>query len=352
MPICFYVRCKPQGADAIELVKHTKRVFLGYPPYKKGRFAIARANNIHESMYDLSRDEPRERDLEFEYKREVSKNANLIREVVSHPGSIVLVPRPESGQCFLGKVERFELVNDPPWLPQYKTLRLQQANRLRSLGNDIWSEDREHFGDVVQTFIVNALRAIPLFAIPAWIRYQLFGRATASRIVEKIPGQQPYQVLEAIYNSPTRPIDVSFTLDTQVVEERLLNFTSPVVFEHLMCELLQLEYPDQYWWHVGGVGDGGVDALGFRANGQIVGALQCKLAPFPQNALLALGKEMNAHFPESDKPTIFVCSLHSKTNSVRENNVVVYGRRGIVELLLRHREQSVFAVMLGLRKLN
>src|SRR5262249_37728724 len=194
MPLCFFVRCKPQGTDAIELVRRTNRVFLGYPPYREGCFSSSNPGNVRETLYDLSLGESRKLDLSFlehprhrqSYSREVSKNANLIQEVVRAPGSLVLVPRPESGVCFLGKVLRFELVNAPPWFADYKVLRLAQAPRLQSLDCDVWSDDRNHLGDVVQTFVVDDLKAIPLFAIPAWIRYQLFGRATAARIYPKI----------------------------------------------------------------------------------------------------------------------------------------------------------------------
>lgn len=188
MPICFFVRCKPQGADVIEIVKRTKRVFLGYPPYRDGAFSLSKCTNVPQSIYDLSVVEPRKLDITFldsdrdrrSYSKQVSTNANLVQDVLQDSGSLVLIPRLEAGVCFLGEVRCFELVNDPPWLSDYKSLRLSQERRLRNQAMDIWSDDRNHLGDVVQTFVIDTLKAVPFFAVPAWIRHQLFQRATIS----------------------------------------------------------------------------------------------------------------------------------------------------------------------------
>jgi hypothetical protein len=32
----FFVKCRPQGADIIDLVLAEKRVFIGYPPWRRG----------------------------------------------------------------------------------------------------------------------------------------------------------------------------------------------------------------------------------------------------------------------------------------------------------------------------
>ena len=63
MSVCFFTRCKPQGADAIELVKAIDRAFLGYPPVRKGK-AVGRLS-IHTSLFDLSRDSPSPTELEL-----------------------------------------------------------------------------------------------------------------------------------------------------------------------------------------------------------------------------------------------------------------------------------------------
>ena len=41
------------------------------------------------------------------------------------------------------------------------------------------------------------------------------------------------------------------------VERRLVESVGPGTFEHLCVSLLQLEFPEEVWVHVGGSGDGG-----------------------------------------------------------------------------------------------
>jgi len=213
----------------------------------------------------------------------------------------------------------------------------------------VWTEEADHVGDIVQTFFLEDLREIPFFAIPAWIRHQLFGRATVGRIKPNIPNHDPYNVLSKIYESGDRPIDVSPTDNPEIVAERLLNFVTPAIFEMLICELLLLDRPGEYWWHVGGSGDGGVDALGFSKDGSIVGAAQCKLAALSQDELLMLGKEMVSHFSAAHRTAIFVCSLYSTLDSIEQGGVTVFGRSAIVRLLLKHKNRSTFGAMIGLR---
>jgi hypothetical protein len=56
----------------------------------------------------------------------------------------------------------------------------------------------------------------------------------------------------------------------------MLTFISPSALEHLCVALLQLEYPDELWWHIGGSGDGGADGLGYSDQWESTGLLQCK----------------------------------------------------------------------------
>jgi hypothetical protein len=357
MPLCFYSRCKPQGADVIDLVESTKRIFLGYPPYKPGRWDFARRDNVRETLYDLSIEDPTDLDLRDRkgtalrgYRHQVTFNQRLIRQAIAEPPALALVPRPELGKCFLGRVKCFELVDKPMWIDDYEKLRRKHESDLRRAGQDVWSDPRSHVGDVVQTFLLDDLRDCPFFAIPAWIRYQLFGRATAGRITGVVPSQDPYKVLSSIYETGNRQVDLSPTDDPDVVAERLLTFVTPAIFEHLVCELLQLDRAGEFWWHVGGTGDGGVDALGFNDTGATVGASQCKLSALPLDTLLKLGREMSSRFREGAKPHVYVWSLYTVFDTVKEENVTAYGRDAIVRILMSHRTRSVFAGMLGLNR--
>jgi hypothetical protein len=59
---------------------------------------------------------------------------------------------------------------------------------------------------------------------------------------------------------------------------KLLEWCSPITFEHLVVQLLQLEAePGVTWHHIGGTGDGGVDGMALSEDGKsILGVLQCK----------------------------------------------------------------------------
>jgi hypothetical protein len=158
----------------------------------------------------------------------------------------------------------------------------------------------------------------------------------------------PHAVLSQVHLSGTRAVDFDPTNDPASVEDRLLNFVTPGVFEHLICELLQLDRQEEYWWHVGGPGDGGVDALGFDRTGATVGAAQCKLANHSPASLLAFGHDMRAAFPSSSTPHIFVCSLYSDFDTEFHEGITALGRQAIVRLMLKHRARSTFSKMLGL----
>ena len=127
-PIVFLIRNKPSGmgeqADIINLCLQENRVFVGYPPFKKG--IPFKEHNILSCTYDISKDDFTQEDIvnpNF-YSRGVSKNKKLVSEVI--PESFVIIPRPERGFYYIGKIKKFELVNDPKWIEDYKKIRLDQ----------------------------------------------------------------------------------------------------------------------------------------------------------------------------------------------------------------------------------
>ena len=77
-----------------------------------------------------------------------------------------------------------------------------------------------------------------------------------------------------IDGTPAPPL--TDTDDVAEIQRRLLTFVSPATLEHLCVELLQLEHPDETWWHVGGAGDGGADGLGYTHDWIPSGRVQCK----------------------------------------------------------------------------
>jgi hypothetical protein len=92
-PVVFFNRCRP-NCDIINLVLDQKRVFIGYPAYRPGKYLQDR--DFRDALIDLSSPDQDQDPLAAEidsrsYRRGISANRNLVRDV--QPGAIVLVPR-------------------------------------------------------------------------------------------------------------------------------------------------------------------------------------------------------------------------------------------------------------------
>ena len=196
-------------------------------------------------------------------RRQFNQNRNLIRNVST--GSIAMVPRPSRGVIYCGRViSDFELEDAPGWYDKYMQIRGDED------GVDTW-----HAADVAQGWRVDEFKAIPVPRIAAWIRRSLFGRSTYGIIHPDQIGGDPHAVVSsAMENDGFEQRE--WTLDTRLIENRLISDLTPSTFEHLMVSLLQLEHPSEVWSQVGGSGDGGVDGVGAAQNGEVAGLLQCK----------------------------------------------------------------------------
>lgn len=266
-PIVFYSRCKPQGVDAIEIAEKTKRIFIGHPLHKSHEYD---PKNLKNCVVDLRCDDDTwNAALSGVRSNQYNQNRNLVRSV--DKGSIAMIPRPQQGVIYCGRiVSEFELVDAPAWYDDY--LHIRRKNKP----GDIDNENTWHAADVAQCWQVDRFREIPVPRIPVWIRRSLFGRSTYGEIRrdEKLD-LDPYAVLSEIIESNTFRAR-SWTTDINEIQTRLLEDVTPSAFEHLMVSLLQLENPGEMWTHVGGSGDGGVDGIAADQHGKVTGLLQCK----------------------------------------------------------------------------
>jgi hypothetical protein len=198
----------------------------------------------------------------------ISKNRAFARQVGK--GSFAVIPRPGQGVCDIGKIAGpFKLVNDPEWADAYLCLRRKQRLSV--------TPEKSHIGDVVQTWpIVKPFKTVPFTCFPRWISCALLAQTTIGWIKDRPDGRETaVSVLERLYKGELLP-PLHPTVEAEEIEARLLAWTSPSSFEHLVCGLLQSGEPNLRWWHVGGSGDGGADGLAVDNKGQIVAALQCK----------------------------------------------------------------------------
>lgn len=259
----FLSRNKPQNSDAVDICLDYNRTFIGYPALRKGY------SNLSEDMIDLSIEWDK---LEKERKKlhkncnqkQITTNWNLVHEI--EPGCITLIPRPERGLVYAGRVENFFFDGDPAWAKDYLELRKKQGLKIDNCIS--------HVADVAQGWKVDKWRKVPFSFYPAWIRRSFFVQNTVARI-KPLEFGNPHDVLDQLIDNLQQP-SPGWTTDISKIEQRLVSDIGPNEFEHLVVALLQLEQPDRIWRHVGGSGDGGVDGMGLEANGNLCAILQCK----------------------------------------------------------------------------
>ena len=274
------------------------------------------------------------------FRPRITLNRGFAKNVLS--GSMVVIPRPGNGICYIGRIAgKFELVDDPPWADDYLELRRQS-------GLDA-SNVRSHIGDVVQSWAVEDFRVVPFPVMPGWIKYLLLSRSTIGWLSNRPDGRaEARNVLQQLYEGEYTP-DFSPTRSIGAIEGRLLDWTTPSSFEHLVCSLLQCEYPDEHWIQTGGSGDGGADGLSIDQNGRILVALQCKwkIGGDPRAVGESLATQLRQNW--GGTPRIYVASLfHRPIKQNVQSKVTFLDRTSIARLLHRHRNQCPFAATLGI----
>lgn len=264
-------------------------------------------------------------------------NMNVVRQI--DKGSIVLVPRPQSGFCHAGEVVgEFELIDNPVWAEDY--FKLRRKSELET------EPETSHIGDIIQSWKVKKWEKIPFPGIPRWISYRLLSRNTVGiindlenpalsavetvREIMKRPGNQRYQVI-----------------GNGDIEYGLLNWISPSIFEHLVVDLLQLEAKDGvYWHHVGGCGDGGADGVAVDMQGNQVGILQCKW--YINECPAELAQEIRNTC--SPKAEIVIAALHGVRDSQKmPANSRLLGLKELASLVEKHACRLPFAKSIGLQ---
>ncbi len=334
----FFVKCRPQDADVIDLVRDVRRVFVGYPPWR--RDAVYDPHKMSRCMIDLRtasddwKSEVREDIQEKGYGRAMAFNRGLAKSI--EPGWIVAIPRPSSGCCWLGEISgAFNVVENPEWKNRY--LRLRRDEKLNC------DDEKSHVGDVVQNWPVKQLKKVPFGLVPRWISYRFFDRSSAGKI-KGFPSLKlnAYSTLKGMLNGGA-PVDLTKpTRDLQEIERRLLTFVGPAAFEHLCVALLQLEQRNLIWWHTGGSGDGGADGLAYDATWRPTAMLQCKWYLAQSQASKLKG------FSNGSGKLILAALVHDPID-LDVDGVVFWGRHEIAKLTLKHRRYLPTAISLNIQ---
>jgi len=318
----FFVKCRPQGADIIEIVRKWRRAFVGYPPWKKG--ASYNPSNLSACIVDFSQpnDDWDDQIDESEYHRSMASNRRFAKDVKA--GWIAMIPRPGDGLCWLSEVTGpFELTDAPPWREEYLKLR-------RESGLDIRNE-QSHVGDIAQSWPLSPLQKVPFARVPRWISYRLLSRPTIGEIEGFLDLElDPYDTLKSLMDGSAAEVPAE-TGDTAEIERRLLTYVSPSAFEHLCVSLLQLEHPGDMWWHTGGSGDGGADGQGYSSNWEFTGVLQCKW----HYSGKSLSDGWAGALPLGCRRHVLASLIHGEVQ-IDINTGEFWGRKRIAELVKKH----------------
>ena len=320
----FYSRNKPEYSDAIKICLKYNRTFIGYPALKKDY------SNLSEDMIDLSLDENTfQRQLsqldtscsDKGYRKQITTNRNLVHEI--KPGCITLIPRPDRGLVYAGRIKKFFFDGDPAWAKDYLELRKKQGLKI---DNCI-----DRLANVAQGWQVDKWRKVPFSFYPAWVRKSFFGRSTVARIHPVCGFGNPHDVLDQLIDNFQRPSS-AWTMNISEIEQRLVSDIGPNEFEHLVVALLQLEQPHRTWRHVGGSGDGGVDGMGLGSNGDLCAILQCKW------------NGGSSKKPEHCQGEYYFASLLVEQPHSDDNSVHIWNRRKIAELIKKHEQRLPWAL--------
>jgi len=346
MNYAFYVKCRPQRADVQQIALKHNRVFIGYPAWKRGvsydRHAMRGCLldiGVPQSEWNAAN---LQEGLERGYRGEVTKNRNFVAE--TKPGDYVVLPRPGEGVCYIGRVDSpFEIVNDPEWADEYLDFRVQLklGEWEHRLGSDRYrgvneEDESSHVADVVQCWHVERWVKVAFPLLPRWITYSLLSRNTKGWLCDRPDGlRTAFSVLDQIYRNDDAPA-LQPTCDPDEIAGRMLDWLSPDAFEHLVCELLQFEQLHLRWWHIGGSGDGGADALAVNDAGQVVAALQCKwkYSGDPHALAASLRKGISSQW--GDDVAAYVAVLYDTTPASEFEGVILLDRRRLANLVLKH----------------
>ena len=315
----FFSRNKPQDSDAVDICRKYNRTFIGYPALKKGY------SNLSVDMIDLGLEcdkfEKERKKLDDScksrgYQSKISGNWNLVHEI--KPGCITLIPRPERGLVYAGRVEKFFFDGDPAWAKDYLELRKKQGLEICNCIS--------HVADVAQGWKVDRWRKVPFSFFPAWIRKSFFNPGMTGRIHPLEFFGDPHDVLDQLIDNFQQP-SLDWTMNISEIEQRLVSNIGPNEFEHLVVDLLQLEQPDRIWHHVGGSGDGGVDGMGLGSNGDLCAILQCKW------------NGGSSKKPEHCHGEYYFASLLVEQPHTDDSSVHIWNRRKIAELVKKYAQR-------------
>lgn len=338
-----YAKLRPQGADIAALCQQERKIFVGYPAWRRGMPATARPSPEH--LIDVGLRVERIDASELSESIEAPKrksyaqavNAQRTRILQVGPGSLAMIPRLGDGIVYVAEIlSRFQVFDPTTWAGRYLD---ERRNARLPVDNEL-----SHVGDVMQGWDTGDWTPVPFAAMPRWISQRVLARNTLGLVDRAEDGRNAWDVVRAIVLSGASMSRTPVSSPSEVVG-RMHDLLSPSSFEHLCVDLMQLENPGEIWTHVGGSGDGGADGLGYGPDGRVAAVLQCK---YQWPSEVADPRRLSADSRSSTR-LVMASLVHDgrRPQNVPEGAVWL-GSAEVADLLLKHRKRLPIALTLGI----
>jgi Restriction endonuclease len=320
----FAFKLRPQGNDGDSVLRVAldhKIVFVGYPKFRDGVSPDPR----YPSSCLL---DPRKH---LNLGRSVSLIRNIILSSQETNKKMALVARPKHGVVYAARMGDFEIIDNAPWLAAVETIDPSPEFGLEFV--QVWGVEEWYppiaYGRL-PAWLVDALRFRNLV--------REIGSPTVHSTYDTILG-----LVEGVGRQPRAP-----TSDPAKIHERLLEDLTPAAFEHLIVAMLQAEHPEWRCLHIGGTGDGGVDAIGVDDQGTVRILVQCKFR-LDGDPFALVDERRSASWSESrgESLEVIVASLvHDDGIPHERGRTRFWNKDKIIELVMRHRERLPIATTL------
>ncbi len=200
----------------------------------------------------------------------ISRATNLIKKIdqIDTLGGRrwAVIPRVGNGYCWLTEIPHGNHYRSWGQASQWIQSLTGQLLLLGVGRNDIY----QILAGAAQGWDTGQWARISFARLPRWFSKQLLHQACLGEIhpLRNYPVQvitNPAAIAAQCHANPNQTPLLPHTVQPAVVLQRLVERVSPTALEFLCVELLKLRaaHGCALWMHVGGVGDGGVDGIGF-----------------------------------------------------------------------------------------
>ena len=329
--IVFFYKSRPnfksQPLDLLPSCIRNNTMFLPYPTWAGG-VAPYIPNDYPQDLMDFRKPSP----LLVKPLSKQSQALNLIKKIETCRGKKwAVIPRIGDGCCWIAEINSGYKIwsKSEPWLGSLNGILQNSPYSANPVGC------YHMLADAAQGWDTTTWLQVSFNALPRWFSKQLLAQGSFGEIhgvssaLYPVGLSTPGAVAATGYANPNCTPIPPPTTNPHVLMPRLVERLSPTAFEFLCVELLSLsKYKGcALWSHVGGVGDGGVDGIGFDPTGNPTAFLTVKWQ---------ISTSTLIHIP-SGNPSIVLAYLLGTPSLGLLNNVIKWGPLDIANLVLAHK---------------